>query len=320
MTTTTETTEGQDGQPCDGSEPICNQPASPEPATDDTSTNTDSEEGESREGESDGQAVAARVGDVVTDPVGSGADAAGAVAGEAVGVVLGGPLGVLDQAADDMAGTAFGDLAATSTEVGEPTLVEVGPMQAGVHVFAGLIAFAAIATTLLLSIITPWRRFGDRLLWAGGATARFLLVSAFGITVAVAGIEASQELTDQAMAMAAPEEIDTSEANVYTGALASVVVPVVGVLFDFQGWVLGVFVMLWPLAAAISITRTFRHALPIMTALIAANVAWPPLAALAIGESLASLPDISAATWWAVGAVGVAIITNLIALAARSST
>ena len=322
MTTTTTTTaavsEEQDAdQTCDQSDMTCQEQTNNiDDAGEDTSVGD----------------VADQVGDAVTAPAGAGADvagvvageaadAAGAVAGEAVDAATAGPMLVLDQAAEDMAGTAFGDMADTLTEVAQPDLLALGPFQASIHVAAGLVAFAAIATTLIAVILTPRRRFGARLWWASGAMARFVIVAAFGVSIAVAAVDLSNELAGGALELVVPDDgFDTSEANLYTGALATVIVPLVGVMFDFQGWLLGVFIMFWPLAAAVSITRSFRHALPIMSALIAANVIWPPLAALAIGKSLTALPDISAATWWAAGAVAVAVFTNLFALAARSTT
>ena len=315
-TTTTTTSTSADGGSCDQSDLTCQQPNNNTNNTDDTTGDTADTADDGGVGD-----VADSVGDAVTAPAKVGGDVAGVVAGEAVDAVTAGPMLVLDQAAQDMAGTAFGDMAETLNDASEPDFFSLGPIQTSIHVASGLVAFAAIATTLLVAVIVPWRRYGTRLWWATGATARFLLISAFGVSIAVAAVDLSHELTGESIQFAIPDDgIDTSEANLYTGALASIIVPLVGVMFDFQAWLLGVFIMFWPLAAAISITRSFRHALPIMTALIAANVIWPPLAALAIAKSLTALPDISAATWWAAAAVAVAVITNLFALAARSNT
>lgn len=252
-----------------------------------------------------------QVVDVATDPVGAGIDAAGDVATGSVDILL-------SKAASEMAGTAFGDLASTMASAGQPTILSIGSLNTQLHLAAGFIAFGATVTTLLVAMMMPHRRLGKRLSWTVGALARFFLVSAFGVTVAVAAIDLSNELTLKALHHTVGTEIDTSEANVFSGALATIAVPVVGVMYSFQAWLVGIFVMFWPITAAISITRSFRHALPVMTAAIAANVIWPPLSALAIGKSLSALPNIGAATWWALAAVAIAFITNMFAFAARS--
>lgn len=326
MTTTTTTTTTAPGPSvtvaaCDQSDITCDQPTGATIGSDTIPPDT------APGNTGGGGGIGEQFTDALTNPGGPAAvagevatDVAADAAGTAAGAVLSGPLGVLNQAAEEMAGTAFGDLSATLAEQQTAQTIQLGPFSSTLHVAAGFVAFAAVATTLLIALVMPHRRFGERVLWAGGALVRFALISAFGVTIAVTAVDASNQLAGDALVYALPDgEIDTSGANIYTGALAGIVVPVVGVLFDFQRWLMAVFIMFWPLAAAISITRSFRHALPIMTAMIAANVVWPPLAGLAVGKSLAALPDISAATWWAVGAVAVAFITNLFALAARST-
>ncbi len=228
------------------------------------------------------------------------------------------PVEVLNKAAGEMANTAFGDLATDMSLAGQSQILVVGPFRPSVQLAAGLFAFAATATTLLAALITPRARMGARLWWASGGMAKFLLISGFGVTLAVAAVDASNQLTGEAIKYGLADELDTSQANLYSGALASVTVPIVGVMFDFQAWILGLFIVFWPLAAAISITRSFRHALPIMTALIIANVVWPPLSALALAKALSALPNVVAATWWAMVAVGISFFVNVFALAARS--
>ncbi|MFV0524528.1 MAG: hypothetical protein ACK5RL_08525 [Acidimicrobiales bacterium] len=241
------------------------------------------------------------------------------VVGAAGDVVVGPAITVLNEAGAALAGTVFGDLADDLALIGQPTTIVLGGFEVAVHLLAGYVAFAVIATTLLAAIITPGRRMGQRVGWTAVASTKYVLVSTFGVVAGTTAIEASRFLTLEAIDLGLTGGVDTSEANLYTGAVAAVIVPLVGVAFEFQAFLVAALIAFWPLAAAVAITRTFRHALPVLTALITANVLWPPLAALAVGKAFTALPDVGAATWWCLAAITTAPLVNLIALSARST-
>ncbi|MEM9892943.1 MAG: hypothetical protein AAF962_18920 [Actinomycetota bacterium] len=267
------------------------------------------------------ETVAGAPGDVVeggidvatSDPV----DLATDVAGD---VVFGPGISALNEAGADLAGTAFGDLADTLAFAGAPVGLALGGIEVSIHIIAAHVAFAIIATTVLFAMLVPRRKLSARLGWLSAATIRYVLIASFGVVVGLFAIEASGELTGLAVEATVGEDgPDVSGANLYTGAVAAVVIPLVKVALEFQQFLVAILIAVWPLAAAVSISRTFRHLLPIVTALIAANVLWPPIAALALGKSFTALPDVGAATWWALAALVVAVAFNGVALAARSS-
>lgn len=248
----------------------------------------------------------------------------GFVAGEAVDAAIdatiGDPIERLNQAAEAMAGSAFGDLAAHGLTLQEPSQIVLAGLGMPLHLLAGYVAFGTIVATVLAVLVTPRRTLGSRVIWASEAYIKYLLISSFGVVIGVGLIQASQEIMSIAIDLSLPETIDTSGVNIYTGALASVVVPITKVSFQFQSFFVAALIATWPIAAAISILRSFRHLLPVITALLVANAVWPPLAALAIGQAFAALPDVSDATWWTAAAFACAPICNFIALTARNQS
>ncbi len=266
--------------------------------------------------DSDSGSFADKAVDAAQDAAGSAVD----VGTKPVRDVAGVGFDQLNQAGSEMAGTTFGDLAASTLNFSDPEGIVLGPFTWSIQVLAGFVGFATIALVAAALMFSPRRKLGARLGYLSEAVVKYLIISAVGVTIGVFLVEGSGDLTTTAVETSLPSDINTDGANVWSSALAVVVVPIVGVAFEFQRFFVGILIAFWPLAAAISMSKAYKHALPICSALLVANVIWPPISALFIGNAFAALPNVAKASWLCVGAVGFAIVFNVLSLAARSTS
>lgn len=234
------------------------------------------------------------------------------------GIVFSGPedaIEALEEAGAELAGTAFGDLAERTTEVGQPVELDVGGLEASLNVVAAAIVFMAVATGLVAAII----RRGRNLYGLSVTVSRYLLISAVGVAAALIATEVSNEIASAAVVANLPGEVDTTESHLYSGALASLMVPALTVAFDFQPFMVAILIATWPMTAALGLMPAYRSAPNVVGGLIAANLLWPPFAALCVGRAFGEFPDVTAATWWTVIALVVAAVFNVVALAATGT-
>ncbi len=221
----------------------------------------------------------------------------------------------LEEVGAELAGTAFGDLAERTTEVGQPIELDVGGLEASLNAVAAVIVFMAVAAGLITAIA----RRGRNLYGLSVSVSRYLLISAIGVVAALVAAELSNEITSAAVVVNLPGEIDTTETHLYSGALASLMVPALTVAFDFQPFMIAVLIATWPLTAAVGLLPSYRSAPNIIGGLLAANLLWPPFAALCVGRAFGEFPDVTAATWWTVIALVIAAVFNVVSLAATGS-
>ncbi len=233
-------------------------------------------------------------------------------------VVFAGPdeaIEALEEVGAELAGTAFGELAERTTEVGQPVEFDVGGLEASLNAVAAVIVFMAVAAGLIAAIV----RRGRNLYGLSVSVSRYLLISAIGVVAALVAAELSNEITSAAVVVNLPGEIDTTETHLYSGALASLMVPALTVAFDFQPFMIALLIATWPLTAAVGLLPSYRSAPNIIGGLLAANLLWPPFAALCVGRAFGEFPDVTAATWWTVVALVIAAVFNVVSLAATGS-
>ncbi len=221
----------------------------------------------------------------------------------------------MEEVGAELAGTAFGDLAERTTEVGQPVELDVGGVEASLNAVAAVIVFMAVAAGLIAAIL----RRGRNLYGLSVSVSRYLLISAIGVVAALMATEVSNQITSAAVVVNIPAEIDTTETHLYSGALASLMVPALTVAFDFQPFMIAILIATWPLTAAIGLLPSYRSAPTVVGGLMAANLLWPPFAALCVGRAFGEFPDVTAATWWTVVALVIAAVFNVASLAATGN-
>lgn len=294
--------------PCDASAVVCNSTGPPSSAT---------PRAAGPAGANTGAAGSTTV-DATAGTTAGAADAeAGASSGDAVPVGIGPSaeaIEALDQNGAALAETVFTDLSERTTELGQPVEIDIGGLETSLNTVAGLVVFVAAS----IGLVVAMTRGGRNLRRLSGSVSRYMIVSLLGVVGALAAAELANEMTLRAVAVAIPEVIDTSGTHLYSGGFASLIVPLLIMVLDFQPLVVGALIGLWPLAAALSLFESYRSAMAVTGALLAANIVWPPFAALCIGKAFASLPDVALATWWTMGVLALAVLMNVIALAAVS--
>ena len=226
------------------------------------------------------------------------------------------PIDSLNEASAELANTAFQGLAETGIDLTNQNQIELGPFSVTLSIVAGFVAFAAILVSIVVIAVSPFTKTRERFAHLGGGTLKFLVISSVGTAIGVAMAEGSARLTAEAVALTLPETIDTTGANLYDSGLAVIAVPLVGVSFKFQAFLVAALIAAWPLAAAVSIVKAYEKVLNVVTALFVVNIVWPPMGAAIVGQAFSVLPDVASASWWCVGVPIMAVIANGVAVAA----